>query len=471
MALSQRNRIQFSLYYNGGDKLDLSHQQLTDQDIPSLIEFLQHHQRITSLDLRHNRLTTEGTKAFDNNTKLTELYLDNEIHEIQRQLLASRISRNHELKLRKEGYWWWNRLYNSWKKLSWWDKRITTFTILSEASNIGIVINMISQWCKQILTVAGGIFGSLVYYADPLIYCFKSLVRLTRIVGREVFNAPFEEEKNGVHKYQTAADVASLTLFSFAIAFFLGAMIAPPVGITIAWCCALTGLGIVGYFDYSHQEKLAKEKYHNLVDSKAPIEEIHDAHKDYLSKRNSKRLFYGLMIGLTLLLICGSAAVFAPPALAPILYIVSKIASTYLAGIAISRFSNWAFPTFTNKITSFLSNCYHRLFPKNNENQSTPSSSPVLTPVNTHRLNIEVKRTNVATNAYEYQPLPGSPSELSMKKLGDEKIAINQVDRSLSECKATHFKLPSHQSNPFRCEAESVPHDLKRPTLMRKATA
>src|SRR5690606_5047935 len=65
------------------------------------------------------------------------------------------------------------------------------------------------------------------------------------------------------------------------------------------------------------------------------------AYAEYQNVKNGKRLFMGLLVGLAVLLVCGSAAAFAPPALVPILFIASKIASAYLGTIAAGRFLNW----------------------------------------------------------------------------------------------------------------------------------
>lgn len=494
MALSVRPAIQFSQHYDGGNHLDLSRKDITDQDIPNLIAFLAQKKQITSLDLRNNRITTEGANLFMLNTQLISLNLQNNlIHQHSLDLLATFIRQNriaHNKRLLSE-------------KKSWWDKLITFFVIMSEASNIGIVIDMASQWYKPILTVAGGILGSLVYYADPIIYCFKSLVRLTRIVGREVFGVTFEEEKNGAHKYQTAADVASLTMFGLSIALFIGALIAPPIGITVAWCFALGGLGIGGYFDYSHQEKLAHDKYKRLLDEGAPAHEIDNVRKDYISKRNSKRLFYGLLIGLTLLLICGSAAVFAPPALAPILYVVSKIASAYLVGIALSRFANFAFPNFTNKIVGYLNQFSNWLFPKKNAQPATPSSSPThaatasteyarlpsappgdeLEVVRMEAKQQDASATMVAPPPFNgrlpspppYVSVPGSSLVAEFKGVKAEKSLSDQksssVDRSLTQCRTTQFSPTSRHSTARSYKAADDMTQVQRPKLTRQTTA
>ncbi len=245
-----------------------------------------------------------------------------------------------------------------------WDKAVHYFGICSEAANIGIVLEIIGRWWPALMLVGGGFFSLLVFISDPAIYFFKSLIRLTRIIGREGFGIQFTEEKNGVHRWQTWADILSLTLFSLTIPLFLGLIVSGPIGVILAWVFGLSALCIVGYFDYNHQKNRAyiqfmdchkvfandldafekandddrEEKYQAMLQSRQLKDE---AYADYQTKRNSNRLYMGLLIGLAFLLICGSLAALVPPAIAPILLIVSKIASAYLVAIAVGRFSNW----------------------------------------------------------------------------------------------------------------------------------
>ncbi|EKD73415.1 MAG: hypothetical protein ACD_45C00322G0001 [uncultured bacterium] len=256
-------------------------------------------------------------------------------------------------------------------KKSYWDKTVDIFGGFSEAANIGIVSEMVNKWWPAIMVIGHGFFSTLAFITDPVIYCFKSLIRITRLVGRNIFGVTFDEEKNGTHKWQTAADLTSLGFFAVSVPLFFGLILTGPIGITVGWVSALIGLSIVGYVDYAHQAKLARENYINKhkefivaaneykkicespdekPDAKKHAYEqmvlsrqVKDiAYKEYKTKQYAKRLFMGLLVGLAVLLICGSAALFAPPALAPILFIASKVASGYLGLIAAGRFFNWA---------------------------------------------------------------------------------------------------------------------------------
>lgn len=360
----------------------------------------------------------------------------------------------------RKGYWW-NKFITFFginseianQKDYWWNKLIAFFGFNSEVANVGIVVEMVSKWYPPILTVAHGFFFSLAMYADPIIYCCKIAIRLLRVAGRKL-GLELEDEI-AAHPYQTVADLTSVALFGLAIACFVGALIAPPVGITVAWMFALSGLGVTAYFDYAHQEELAEKELKRLQGKKFSTEEltkekleankaegrkpstkiyyfelmsklendvnnakpgniyisdngeyvvrdlngfiyrsflrgdlskltskkikenilsaaserccIHTklevAELDYKNKRNSKRLFYALLLGLTVLLVCGSAAAFMPPTIAPILHVAAQVATIYLPCLAAPRFINYMFPAFTNKITSVLSSAWGWVLP------------------------------------------------------------------------------------------------------------
>lgn len=249
--------------------------------------------------------------------------------------------------------------FKKWAKKSPWDTTLLIFGFLSEAANIGIVIEIVAKWWPALLTLGHGLFSYIVFYSDPIIYFFKALYRVTRITGRKYFNISFEEEKNGVHPWQTAGDILSLSLYVLAIPFFFGAVISGPIGITVGWSIAFCGLSVVAFFDYRYQTITAKQQY-ELAEANfmliAPSSEITPEltaqntanekkksilYEEYKNKRNSYYSYLGLLFGLACLLICGSAALCVPAATASVLHIISKTASVYLAGIALVRFKNW----------------------------------------------------------------------------------------------------------------------------------
>lgn len=230
----------------------------------------------------------------------------------------------------------------------------------AQVANIGIVIEIISRWWPAIMTIGAGILHSLTIYADPIIYCLRGLKQLYKFIHRSCLGLPFEDDpEEEPPKSQAIAELASLGFFVLAVIFFTGCLISGPVGVTIAWLSGLAGLLIVGKYEYAYQEKLAKERYEDACDNlKTAInhsdksvetqkkiialrEERDRAYQDYQDKSYSKKLYFGLIFGLFFLLVCGSASVFAPPFLAPVLFYAAKVASLYLACINIGRFTNF----------------------------------------------------------------------------------------------------------------------------------
>lgn len=225
-----------------------------------------------------------------------------------------------------------------------WRKVDSGLSIAAEFFNSVIVIDIIGKWIPSVaLFFVGGPLGLLLLVGDQLIYLCRLLIRLTRLIGRNFLNVKFEEDEHGPpHKLQPLGDLLSLCCFALAIVFFAGALIAPPVGITLAWAMGLCGLGFISFFDYIWPEKQAKQKCERLAqDPHASEQEKIDAQKAYKNQKYSRRLFLTLLLGLSLLLVCGSAAAFAPPLLVPVLLITSKAASIFLGGVACFRFYHW----------------------------------------------------------------------------------------------------------------------------------
>lgn len=247
----------------------------------------------------------------------------------------------------RNNYFWSRKISDKLRKPIHWHKAVALFTFLAEAANIGIVLEIVARWLPGFAVLAAsGAIAQLMLISDPLIYFFRALIRVTRLVGRTFFKVSFEEEKYATPsecKEHTIGDLVSLSLFSLSIAFFLGA-IAPPIGITLAWTIGLSGLSVAGYFDYYLPEQRSKSYFEKCSQNKfTNSNKLAELKQEYLEKRNSKQLFMALLLGLSLLLICGSAASFASPALAPVLTITSKLASIFLGSIACGRFLNWWF--------------------------------------------------------------------------------------------------------------------------------
>lgn len=77
-----------------------------------------------------------------------------------------------------------------------WQSVADFFDDSAYAANIGILIHALGAWIPLLaLLSATGPLATLVLIADPLIYTFRALVRLTRLIGRNFSKVQFEEEK------------------------------------------------------------------------------------------------------------------------------------------------------------------------------------------------------------------------------------------------------------------------------------
>lgn len=240
------------------------------------------------------------------------------------------------------------------KKRSLWQRFVNWCNIAAEACNIGIAIEILAKIPYFLFIVSSGAAVLLARITEPAIYFFRALGRVGRVIGREFFDIEFEEEKHGTHQYQTFGDLAVVLLFSLAIAAFVHSVVAAAAFLFAAWTLALTGLSIIYYFDYVHPEQQAKEKYDRALESPEHTpEQVHELKDEYESKKNSKRLYFALLIGLSFLLLCGSAAAIAPAFAVGALLNLSSVASIYLSVIAVGRFLNWC--GVLNKIINWFS--------------------------------------------------------------------------------------------------------------------
>lgn len=227
------------------------------------------------------------------------------------------------------------------RKNGLWVKIYDTCCTLAEISNVGIVIEILSKWIPSLLSFT--FFSVLTAFADPLIYLWRGLGSLHRVIGRGFFGVVFEGEEAKNKNTHIVADIVKLCFFALSIACFFGAIATGPLGTFLAWSTALCGLGVAAYFDYHYSTKTAKNTCDELTnDPNANPAQVKEAQEDYQNKKYSRNLYVTILIGLAFLLICGSAAAFAPPALVPILYIASKVASGFLALVNVGRVVNWA---------------------------------------------------------------------------------------------------------------------------------
>lgn len=228
------------------------------------------------------------------------------------------------------------------KKFIKWHWLVKALSICAELANFGIFLEAIARWLPSFRAIVNTtILGSMMDVLDPLIYVFRSLIRVVRLVGRNIFNVMFEEEAHGTHPYQNLADVTVLILFCLAIATFTGLLVPPPFALTAAWALALSGLSINWYFDYIYPTERAFAKYQLSVTKKDDESTQLQAQEEFEHRRHSMFLFGLVLVGLFFLLVCGSAVIIAPPAVDDALDILSKMGSVFLGIIGCGRLLHW----------------------------------------------------------------------------------------------------------------------------------
>jgi len=229
-----------------------------------------------------------------------------------------------------------------------WNNLISAWTNLGEGSNIGIVLQIVTQLIPAVLKViSAGTVTLIGEVLDMLIYVFKDLRESTRLFAR-ARGITIEEEALGTHPKQNKADLASLVLFGLAVPFFVAgiAIASAAFCTTIGWCLALAGLSVKAHYEYRHQATTAKAHYHRVdeLHKEFPVlvtqEMVKTAKKDYKAKKTSYQLLCCVITGLCFLFIIGSAAAFAPPMVIPALIACKYLASVFLGGINVGRLLN-----------------------------------------------------------------------------------------------------------------------------------
>jgi hypothetical protein len=281
-----------------------------------------------------------------------------------------------------------------------WQKLVDGFDVAADLSNIGIVIHLISTWVPRLAFLASSsVIAFTALIADPLIYFFRSLTRLTRLIGRHYFGIAFREEEINLHAYQSVGDIFSLTFFSSAAVIFAlvaAGIAASPVFSTIGWVLGLSGLSIVVYFDYYYAQKKAEENLNLLCDHKGiKRKDVRAAEDEYNYRKYAARLMISLVAMLSLALICGSAIAFAPLAVVPALTIIAKITSAVLVPITAGRLINF----FSRKpYTSPLASLDHSKNLANSNNPGASSSSKALLRLEAGSVKREINEEDLAAS-------------------------------------------------------------------------
>lgn len=208
---------------------------------------------------------------------------------------------------------------------------------MADAANTGYLFDALSKWFVALGALAG--LGQLI---EMLILAFRSLVRLTKIVGRSIGVAFPGDHGPKPDRSQIASDLASVTCFLLALILFSGILIPPPINFTVAWAVGLVGFAIVNYSDFKRPENKAQEKHERLLQQGSAQENIEAARIAFTQRRAEWRSHTATLIGLTLMLLCGTAALFAPPLLAPVLLFIAQAASIFIILVFLERPYRWA---------------------------------------------------------------------------------------------------------------------------------
>lgn len=243
-----------------------------------------------------------------------------------------------------------------------WHAATHYFSVLSEACNAGILIDVVHAFEPDITTVFYGILGIFAHYADIGIYVFKVLIRLTKALGRHFFDIQFDDDVKQHSILQTTLDIITMIFFITTIVLLMA--ISGPIAPTLAWISALIGLCIIGYSDYYLTQKDCKKNLDEALNVLVTLTKdclnkpflvycqeeealnkkfkaLENQYKLYTTKNKSYRLYLMLVAGLSALLICNSATSFVTGLTLSVMSITAKIASVYLGLLAMVRYYNY----------------------------------------------------------------------------------------------------------------------------------
>lgn len=213
----------------------------------------------------------------------------------------------------------------------------------------------IGYWSSENCYVEEELNGEM----NALLQKYDTQKRIDQIVDLEKLDEYLKSKQITTLKkqnsLQTLLDLLALLFFSATIVLLITASL--PIAITIGWVTAFIGMVIVGYSDYylptlSATTKLDQElrtllkligeaQNNESPEIKEQYKVVEKLYQDYLKKNKSCNLYGLLVAGLAVLLICSSAMGFAAGLALIVLGVLAKIASAYLAGIAVFRCHNY----------------------------------------------------------------------------------------------------------------------------------
>ncbi|MCE3237334.1 MAG: hypothetical protein K0R24_315 [Gammaproteobacteria bacterium] len=233
-----------------------------------------------------------------------------------------------------------------------WRKVINAFSALADAANAaGIGSHIIISLLPIGTALLESVFSVLTFYADPLIYCFRAAIRVTRLIGRKFYSpdeTDFEEEEYGVHPDQNKVDVIATGLFLMAIGLFFVPSSLLALQAALAWFLGLAGTVMTIYFDHYWPSLQAQEKLTKLDKTSHEYKEKYEKAETYANQKYySTRLYATLICGMLMLLVIGSITTAGFPLSATTVLLLNGIAkagSVLLVAVNVARPINWAFP-------------------------------------------------------------------------------------------------------------------------------
>lgn len=246
-----------------------------------------------------------------------------------------------------------------------WQGKANIFDLLADVANlIGVGTHIIISWLPIVLKpIADAILTPLTFVADPLIYCFRSIARTIKYIGRNYYHAKFEAEElspdGKPHPLQKTADIATILIFALAIASFF---LLFPYHSLFAWGFGSLGISVNIYFDHKLPENIAKAAFKSESKNEK-------ARTLYMQRYYSTRLYCILLLIIALFLILGAPSLGLP-------VWIAKSSSILLLGMNILRAVNGVSPETFNKC------CPPLLRPDlKSEETSAPAPSKLTSPL------------------------------------------------------------------------------------------
>ncbi len=257
-----------------------------------------------------------------------------------------------------------------------WRKLINAFSALADMANAaGIGSHIIISLFPIGTALLESVFSVLTFYADPLIYCFRAAMRVTRLIGRKFYphtETDFEEEQYGVHPKQDKVDVIATCLFLMAIGLFFVPSSLLGLQAALAWFLGLAGTVITIYFDHYWPSQKAQEKVKELEQEpneykeSAEYKEKYEKAKTYANQKYySTRLYATLICGMLMLLVIGSITTAGLPLSATTVLLLNGIAkagSVLLVAVNVARPINWMCPNAFNKAFCWVKEKFYGCF-------------------------------------------------------------------------------------------------------------